>query len=628
MLYPINLLTENRMRRLLILAATIFPAGYSCAQTVPSLRQYLSIRGAGFPTISPDGSQIAFRTNITGTSQVWRVSSKSGWPQQLTFFPSSVGALKWSPTGNTIIVSADNNGDEQYQLYEVNADGTRIRPLTANPKVRHNFGGWSEDGKQIYYSSNKRDPKYFDCYLMDVASGAETLVFKMNAMTAAEALSRDGKTLIVAEAISNTDVNLYAVEVSTGKGRLLTPHTAEAVYNPIDFSADGKSIYLVTNQDRDFLNLAMIDLENGKLRFVQDEKADIEDARMSPNGRLLAYTINRDGYPDLVIWDTIQRKNLKLNVPRGISPGNFTHDSKTFCMSLTSAAAAPDVFSLNVSTSKLTRATFSSYAGIDPKSFNEPSLVHYKSFDGREIPAFLLLPKSAPQDHSLPVILSIHGGPEGQERPSFNPINQYLVSRGYAVLSPNIRGSSGYGKVYLSMDNGPKRWDALKDLAAAVDWTATQPSLNPKKVVAMGGSYGGFATLAMLVHYPDRFAAGIDMFGPADFKTFYANTASYRRSLRIAEYGDPEKDSAFLDEISPLRHVNRISAPLLVLQGAMDPRVPESESRSIYESVKSRGGISEYVLFPDEGHGFAKLPNRIKAFESVVAFLDKYVRGK
>lgn len=178
------------------------------------------------------------------------------------------------------------------------------------------------------------------------------------------------------------------------------------------------------------------------------------------------------------------------------------------------------------------------------------------------------------------------------------------------------------------MDNGPKRFDALKDLAAAVEWIGAQPSLNSKKVVVMGGSYGGFATLAMLVHYPDRFAAGIDMFGPADFKTFYANTAAYRRSLRIAEYGDPDKDSAFLDAISPLRHVDKIAAPLLVLQGAMDPRVPESESRSIYESVKSRGGVSEYVLFPDEGHGFAKLPNRIKAFESVVAFLDKYVRNK
>jgi dipeptidyl aminopeptidase/acylaminoacyl peptidase len=616
------------MRRFHILFAAIVIAPHANSQTPPSLRQYLSIRGAGFPTISPDGSQIAFRTNITGTSQVWRVSGKSGWPEQLTFFPSSVSAVKWSPTGNTILVAADNNGDEQFQLYLVKSDGTGIRPLTSNPKVRHNFGGWSSDGRQILYSSNKRDPKYFDCYLMDVSSGAEKLVFQMDAMTSAEALSHDGKTLIAAEAKSNTDVNLYAVDVATGKGRLLTPHTTEAVYNPIEFSSDDKTLTLISNQDRDFLNIAEMNAATGKITFIRDESSDIEGASMSPNGRLMAYTANHDGYSDLSIWDIRQRKNLKIQVPRGMyAPGDFTADSKSLVLGLSSAGSASDVYSLNIASSKLTRATFSSYAGIDPRSFNEPSLVHYKTFDGRDIPAFLLLPKNAPQDHSLPVILSIHGGPEAQERPAFNPINQYLVSRGYAVLSPNIRGSSGYGKAYLAMDNGPKRWDALKDLAAAVDWVATQPSLNPKKVVAMGGSYGGFATLAMLVHYPDRFAAGIDMFGPADFKTFYAHTAAYRRALRIAEYGDPDKDSDFLDAISPLRHVDKITAPLLVLQGAMDPRVPESESRSIYESVKARGGVSEYVLFPDEGHGFAKLPNRIKAFEAVVAFLDKYVRG-
>src|SRR5258708_29191839 len=260
------------MRRFLVLAAIIFPVACSSAQTAPSLRQYLSIRGAGFPTVSPDGSQIAFRTTITGTSQVWRVSSKSGWPEQLTFFSSIVGTLKWSPTGSSILVSADNNGDEQFQLYLVKPDGTGIRALTSNPKVRHNVGGWSPDGRQILYSSNKRDQKYFDCYLMDASTGAEKLVFQMDAVTSAQLLSHDGKTFIAAEEKSNTDINLFAVDLATGNRRLLTPHTAEAVYNPIEISPDDKTLYLITNQDRDFLNIAEMDLATAKITYLQNEK--------------------------------------------------------------------------------------------------------------------------------------------------------------------------------------------------------------------------------------------------------------------------------------------------------------------------------------------------------------------
>jgi len=285
------------------------------------------------------------------------------------------------------------------------------------------------------------------------------------------------------------------------------------------------------------------------------------------------------------------------------------------------------VWILDIRSGKLSQVTYSSIAGIDASTFVEPSLIHYKGFDGLEIPAFLMLPKDAPQDHSLSVILAVHGGPEAQERPQFNPLYQYFVSRGYAVLAPNIRGSSGYGKAYLAMDNGPKRWDALKDLEAAVKWIGEHPSLNGRRVAVFGGSYGGFAVLAMLAHYPNLFAAGIDMFGIADFKTFLANTAPYRRPLRAAEYGDPEKDSDFLDAVSPLKHADNIKSPLMVIQGAMDPRVPQSESEAIANSVRSRGGIVEYVLFPDEGHGIAKLPNRIKAYEAMVAFLDKHVKA-
>lgn len=228
---------------------------------------------------------------------------------------------------------------------------------------------------------------------------------------------------------------------------------------------------------------------------------------------------------------------------------------------------------------------------------------------------------------SLPVILSVHGGPEDQEQPYYTAYYQYFVSRGYAVLTPNVRGSNGYGKGYLALDNGSKRWDALKDLAAAADWIASQPALSSRKIAIFGASYGGFAVLAMLAHYPDRFAAGIDLYGPADLKSFLATTAPYRRPNRIAEYGDPVRDSAFMDAISPLRHAAGIRAPLLVIQGANDPIVPPSESKQIVETITRNGGVAQLMLIPDEGHGFSKLPNRLKAFEAMIAFLDQHVKG-
>jgi dipeptidyl aminopeptidase/acylaminoacyl peptidase/CubicO group peptidase (beta-lactamase class C family) len=616
------------MRRTAILLLLLVCALPGTTQTRYPLRQYLSIRGAGGPTLSPDGAEVAYLTSVTGTAQVWKAPSRSGWPDQLTFFSSGVSSVTWSPTRKEMIVVADDNGNEQFQLTLVNADGSVVTPLTSDPKVRNSFGGWSKDGKTLYYASNARDPRYFDCYLMDVAAKRARRVFQKDAVLDAAALSPDGKTLAAVEIVSNVNNDLYLVDTATGKGRMVTPHEGDAQYNVIGFSDDGKALYLVSDQGRDFLNLAEIDVATGKMTFLMDEKADVGNARLSPDAHLLAYTVNRDGYEELTLWDTRARKTRRLPaLPRGIvTPGNFSADGRRLVLSLNAPTYNADAWLVDIPAARAQQVTYSSRAGIPRETFVEPELIRYRTFDGRDIPAFLYLPKEAKPDKSLPVILSVHGGPEAQERPFFSGLTQYFVSRGYAVLSPNIRGSSGYGKAYLAMDNGPKRWDALKDLAAAVDWIGTQPALDAKKVIVWGGSYGGFAVLAMLTHYPDRFAAGVDMFGIADFKTFLANTAPFRRPLRIAEYGDPEKDSEFLDAISPARHVDRIAAPLMVIQGVNDPRVPESESRQIVEKVRAKGGVVEYVLFPDEGHGIAKLPNRIRAFEAMVAFLDKYVR--
>ena len=615
---------------LFALAALPFAAKPVAAQNAPqyALRQYLSVRGAASPTLSPDGKQIAFLTSLTGTAQVWQVGANGGWPNQLTFFGSSVNTLEHAPASNDLLVVADDNGNEQFQFTLVSGDGTTQTPLTASPKVRHEWGGWASDGKTIFYAANDRDPRYFDCYLMDIATRQSRRVFQQDSVLAASALSHDGKTLIATEAVSNVDNRVYIVDVATGQGRMVTPHTGDARYNVIGFASDDKTVFLTSDQGRDFVNLAALDTATGKITFLQDEPHDVDTARLSPDGKRLVYTLNRDGYEELNLWDTQTRKPVRLPaLPKGIvTPGNFTRDGKQLAVALNTPAHNSDVYRLDLTKNTATQVTFSSTGGIAPSSFITPTLIRYKTFDGKEIPALLYLPTNAPQGQSLPVILSVHGGPEAQEKPNFSSLYQYFVSRGYALLAPNIRGSDGYGKTYLALDNGPKRWDALKDLNAAVDWVGTQNGLDAKKVTIFGGSYGGFAVLAMLTHYPDRFAAGVDLFGIADFKAFLANTAPYRRPLRIAEYGDPTADSDFLDAISPGHHAEQIKAPLLVIQGHNDPRVPQSESEGIVNKVRGRGGVAEFVLFPDEGHGIAKLPNRITAYEAVVAFLDKYVR--
>ncbi|MBI3408922.1 MAG: S9 family peptidase [Planctomycetes bacterium] len=595
-----------------------------------TLHQYLSARGAVGTTISPSGNDVAFQTDITGVNQVWRVSSKSGWPDQLTFFPGGVANAVWSPSRDEILVVADKDGDQKYQFFRVRADGAETSPLTADPKVQHQWGGWSHDGKSIFYSANSRDERYFDCYLMDVDSKRPRRVFEKDAVLSASALSRDGKTLAALAMRSEVNYDLYLVDTATGKGREVARHKGDAKFLVIGFAASGQSLYLATDLGREFVNLARMDVTTGELKFLQDEKHDIANALFSPDGNLLAFTTNRDGYEELTIWDARTHQPVKLpKLPHAmVALGGFSADGKQLAVSLNGPTLTDDVWVLDLPAARATQVTFSSLAGIDPKTFVDPMLIRYKTFDDREIPALLYLPKDAPKDRSLPVLLCIHGGPEIQEQPYFFAPYQYFVRRGYAVITPNIRGSSGYGKAYLALDNGRKRWDALKDIAAAVDWIGTHPSLDKKRVAVFGASYGGFATLAMLAHYPDLFVAGVDFYGFADFKTFLENTAPYRRPLRIAEYGDPVKDAAFFDEISPARHVNKIKAPLFVLQGANDPIVPAFESEQIVKKIKAKGGTVQYLLLPDEGHGLARLSNRIKAFGEMEQFLDRVLSTK
>lgn len=585
-----------------------------------TLRQFLEVHRSNTASLSPDASRVAFVTNTTGNWQAWVAPATGTAPRQITRFPDRVAELLWSPTGDDILVTSDHGGDQQFQLYLVSADGGEPRPLTSAPDVKHDFGGWSRDGRFVFYASNARDRKYFDCYLMDVQTRQARRVLERDALLRAEALSADGRWLAAVERTSEVDQNVYVADTTTGEARLVTPHDGTARFRVAGFGPDGRELYVLTDLGQEFLGFAAIDLASGALLHLEATGHDTDFAVLSRDGHRVALARNVDGYEELTVL--VDKHPVALpELPRGIVvPGEFSADGRRLSVVVTTPTHDDDIFLIDLEHRALSRVTHSDQSGIVERDLVVPTLVHIAARDGRSIPAFLYMPAHA--GARLPVIVSIHGGPEDQERPWFWAWYQYFVGRGYAVLAPNIRGSTGYGKSYLALDNGARRWDALADIAATVDWLRARPDIDGRRIVAFGASYGGFAVLAMLAHYPDRFAAGVDFYGPSDLATFLGRTAEYRRGQRAAEYGDPERDAAFLAEISPMRHADRITAPLLIVQGANDPIVPPAESQQLADLLRARGRTVRYLVFPDEGHGFVKQANEIRAFEEMVAFLD------
>jgi dipeptidyl aminopeptidase/acylaminoacyl peptidase len=576
------------------------------------------------------GDKVLFTSNMTGVSQLFVVSAAGGWPNQITFYEDRVGFGTWSPDGQWILFGKDAGGSERTQLFLSNPAGDKIVRLTDNDKVIHTFGDWSPDSKKIAFAANERNEAYFDIYVMDLATKEKKMVYQKDGNFAVADWSPDGKTLIIEETVTNTNANLYRFDLASGQAALLTPHEGDAIYSNVRFTPDSKTLYLSSDQDRDFENLAKIELPNGKLTYLENEKREISGMNLSENGRYMAYTANVDGYGELFVKDMQSNKLVNLpKMPKGIvGDASFTRTGDKMAFSFNSAGRTNDVWVFDQSAKTANQITFAPTGGIDRSTMVEPTLIKYKSHDGLEVPAFFYLPAGAKKDGSLPVILSVHGGPEGQERPFFNKLYQYYLSRGYAIFAPNVRGSAGYGKAFMAMDNIRKRPEALKDLVWAVEYLKSSGYVNSKKIAVMGGSYGGYSTLAMLTMYPDLWAAGVDIVGIANFESFLQNTGAWRRKLRESEYGYLDKDLDFLKSISPIYMVDKITAPLMVIQGANDPRVPKTEADQIAEKVKAKGGVVEYLLFPDEGHGLAKIPNQIKAYTAAADFLDKHVKNR
>jgi dipeptidyl aminopeptidase/acylaminoacyl peptidase len=571
--------------------------------------------------------------------QAWEVpdlaGGSPGWPEQITFHEERVSGIRYSPTENRLLYGMDVGGNERTQLFLL-GDSTgetcgEDRDLTRAPDAIHYSGGFSPDGKRIAFTATRRNGTDFDVFvqvLEDSATGEPEAVWETAGYHTIADWSPDGSFLIVSRHHSNLNNDLYRLDLASGEAMLLTAHEGDARFSGARVTLDGRSLFLAMDRDGDFMRLARLDLSTLNIEYLTPDDWDVEEVELSGDGRWLAASRNVEGYSDFVFFNGRGRRIPGPEMPRGILGGfEFSPDGDRLAFTLTGPNRNPDVWIVELPEGEPYSVTRSSTAGIPPRTFRRPEVVRYPSFDGREIPAFFYEPEASPDasPRGAPVVINVHGGPESQSRPLFAPVTQYLLGRGYTVLSPNVRGSTGYGKAYTHLDDVYLRMDSVKDLAHAAHWLRDR---GHERIAVMGGSYGGFMVLAVLTEYPDLWTAGVDIVGIANMVTFLENTGSYRRALREPEYGSLERDRDFLTSISPIHKAEEITAPLMVIHGKNDPRVPVGEAEQIVEKVRGNGGMVEYLLYEDEGHGLARLENRLDAYPKIAAFLDEHLTRK
>jgi len=582
---------------------------------IEQLRPYQSARIASFCGWLAKGDGMIITTRFANTWQVHWVKTAGGARQQLTFFDEPVDTVAVNPVRDGFAFARDVDGAEDFQIYYYDLDTRAVRLLT-DGKSRNEAPLWSNRGDRLAFSTTARNGTDTDVRIVDLTGTAKPLLERGGTWNPLE-WSPDDTKMLVWQYLSEAEARPYLVDVSSGLATPLYDPKRKIAYGTMHFARDSKGIYYISDETGEFHELRYRDLATGKTRsLTADIPWDIEDFALSRDGSRLAYLVNQDGVSVPHVRELgSDRDRTLLGLPNGmISAPMFSADGKRLGVDV-KATNSGDAYSIELADGRITRWTTSEVGGLDADRFVKPVLVHYPTFDRvdgkpREIPAFYYRPSG---DGPFPVVIHTHGGPDDQARPWFDAEIAFWVNAlGIAVIMPNVRGSSGYGKTYLGLDNGFRREDAIKDIGALLDWIATRPELDAKRVGMHGGSYGGFMTLSALTHYSDRLRAGIELAGQSNFVTFLQNTKGYRRDLRRAEFGD-ERDPqmhAFLERLAPTANASKISVPLFVAAGANDPRVPASEGEQIAKAVRDSGRDVWFLEFKDEGHGFEKKQNR------------------
>jgi dipeptidyl aminopeptidase/acylaminoacyl peptidase len=600
--------------------------------------RYTSARTAVLQDWSHDGG-VYVTTRFGNVVQLHRVDSPGGARHQLTFFSEPLSQVRRRPGGSDLVFAMDQGGSEFFQLYLMDPATREHRQLTPGGRVRSGGALWSRDGSRLAYASTRRDGRSNDIWVVDPADTATArLAFAApdGAWYGAADWSADVRSLLFLQYVSVRDSRIHLLDLDSGEARLLAGDaaapTAHSGTTPM-FDRAGRGVFFSTDADGEFLRLAWLELASGRVHpITAGIDWDVEGFAMSDDRRRAAFLVNEGGISRLYLLDPDTRRHRRVEgLPVGIiSATEFSPDGRRLAITINSSLTPSDVFGLELGRrpldhGRLVRWTYSEVGPVDPETFVTPELIEYTSFDGLTVPAFVYRPRG---EGPHPVIVQIHGGPESQSRPGFVSLFQMWIQElGAAVISPNVRGSTGYGKTYVALDDGMRREDSVRDIGALLDWIATQPDLDASRVAVYGGSYGGYMVLASMIHFGDRIRAGVNSVGISNFVTFLESTEEYRRDLRRVEYGD-ERDPemrAFLEQISPTTNAHRIVSPLFVVQGQNDPRVPVTEAEQIVAAVRANDRPVWYMNALNEGHGFARRENQELMRQAVQLFFEEHL---
>ncbi|HEU4416284.1 MAG TPA: S9 family peptidase [Candidatus Angelobacter sp.] len=599
-----------------------------------TIEKLFMTHGIGDSTWSADDKQIAFVTNITGRQNIWLVPAQGGWPTQLTVSNQRQVNVTWSPKGRWIAYSSDYDGNEQWDLFLVSPSNGQVVNLTNTPEVSEEGPAWSPDGERLAYSVKAKQSPNYELDTMEVLTKKVTHLTSNTPAQFSNAgpiWSHDGKWIVFSQSHANgKEGNVFIVSSAGGHATNLTQHQGEKNFFASDISPDGKTLLITSNAGNGYDNVALLDVATKKIDWLTTDRWETASGKFSPDGKRLTWTANIDGNQDIFVYDTATRQSHALPVSKGInslagSETAFSHDGMRLLYTHNGPDAPDDLWEYEFATQKSQQISHSLVGGVRSEDMVEPFLVHYPSKDGKwQISAFVYVPYNAERNSKNAAIVSIHGGPTSQTMNSFNRGTQYLVNQGYFVIAPNYRGSTGYGKEFQDADLFDMGGGDLEDVLSAAEWIKKTGFIDPKKLVVMGGSYGGYLTMMAVTKAPNQWAAGVPIVPFVNWFTEIQNEDPLLREYDMATMGDPMKDTARLKDRSPIYFVDQIKAPLLLLAGGNDPRCPKTEAEQVANAIKKHNGVVELKVYENEGHGFAKLENQIDSFTRIAEFLKKY----
>ena len=579
------------------------------------------------PTFSPDGRNLAFISDMTGSPQVWQLPSSGGYPRAVTAFEEQISEVSWSPAGNWLAIEAAPGGGMNSQIDLVQLNGAGRLRITPGGATNNWLNCWTPDGAALVFSSNMDDASSMNSYLYSMKTGTTRRIAVNRGIGVVAHVARDVGLFLLSRVAYRGDNNIYLASQDNGEERLLTPHEPPASFGNARFSHDCGSVFMSANRDHDLACFVRVSLDGGAAWETLQARpdAELEQFAVAAEDKLAALVWNRAGRHELELIALAENLPVgKIDLPGEIVDEiRFSADGAKLALVVSGARLPQDIWLLETADRSLRRLTHSPHIGVDLSALAGAELRQYSAHDGLSLTGWLYTPSagSAP----FPTVLSFHGGPEGQEQPRFQYTYQALVAQGIAVFAPNVRGSSGFGKRFVNLDNGALRVDAIQDIASTVGYLVGSGLAAPGQIGIMGGSYGGYMTMAGLTEFPDLFAAGVNIYGLVNFKTFFEQTEAWMASISKIEYGDPETEGDMLYALSPIHKLDRVDAPLLALHGANDTNVPVYEAEQVVAALRERGVPVEYILFPDEGHGFRKEENRIATAIAVVNWFTAYL---